>query len=342
MVTSILPWEREKVACADDELLAIGRDVIRNEAEELLRAVNGPCEGLVAAARAIFECRGRVVVVGMGKSGHIGCKIAATLASLGTPALFLHAAEALHGDLGTVRSEDVGVFLSNSGSTDEILALLPWFRQLGARMIAITGSPTSPLAQNSDIVIDSGVTREADPLQLAPTSSATLQMVLGDALAGMVTRLRGLRREDFAAFHPGGALGRRLLTTVADVMGSPDQLPLVHRDVSVMDALFEITSKKYGSTCVVDDAGRLAGFFTDGDLRRLLEKNGVEAMYRRIDDFMTRTPQTITADRLAMEAMRIMEQRKISALVVVGAEGEGKQIPVGIVHFHELLKAGLT
>ncbi|MDR1874855.1 MAG: KpsF/GutQ family sugar-phosphate isomerase [Synergistaceae bacterium] len=336
-MTPTLPWEREGIDCTDDELLATGRAVIRDEAGELLRTADGPCEGLVRAARAIFVCRGRVVVVGMGKSGHVGCKFAATLASLGTPAFFLHAAEASHGDLGMVRREDVGVFLSNSGSTAEVLALLPWFRRLGALLIAITGVSDSPLAQHSDIVIDSRVTREADPLELAPTSSTTLQMVLGDALAGMVTRLRGLRREDFAAFHPGGTLGRRLLTTVADVMSSFDQLPKVRRDVSVKDALFEITGKKYGSTCVVDDSGALVGFFTDGDLRRLIEKHGVEALNRQIEEFMTRTPQTITADRLAVEAVRIMEQRKISALVVVE-----DRIPIGIVHFHKLLEAGLT
>jgi arabinose-5-phosphate isomerase len=333
----MLPWEREGVDCTDDELLATGKNVIRDEAGELLRAADGPCGGLVRAARAIFECRGRVIVVGMGKSGHVGCKFAATLASLGTPAFFLHAAEASHGDLGMVRGEDVGVFLSNSGSTAEILALLPWFRRLGALLIAITGMPNSPLARHSDVVVDSGVTREADPLELAPTSSTTLQMVLGDALAGMVTRLRGLRREDFAALHPGGTLGRRLLTTVADVMSAPEQLPKVHLDVTVKDALFEITGKKYGSTCVVDESGELAGFFTDGDLRRLIERNGVEALNQRIGEFMTPTPWTITADRLAVEAVRVMEQRRISALVVVE-----NRTPVGIVHFHELLKAGLT
>jgi arabinose-5-phosphate isomerase len=347
-----LPWEREALACTDDELLTIGKNVLRSEAGELLRAAEGPCEGLVQAARVIFACPGRVVVVGMGKSGHVGGKFAATLASLGTPAFFLHAAEALHGDLGMVRSEDVGVFLSNSGTTAEVLAILPWFSRLGAPVIAVTGATDSPLAQHSDVVIDSGVTREADPLALAPTSSTTMQMALGDALAGMVTRLRGLSREDFAAFHPGGALGRRLLTRVADVMGTGDRLPRVSRNVSVKDALFEMTRKKYGSTCVVDEEGRLAGFFTDGDLRRLLEKNGVEALNRKIEEFMTRTPCTITANRLAVEAVRIMREREISALIVVEAMERGEVAedkedsaglrPVGLVHFHELLAAGLA
>lgn len=335
-MTSILPWERDGISCTDEELLQTGRSVIRNEAAELLRAADELGEELVRAARAVYGCRGRVVVVGMGKSGHIGRKIAATLASLGTPSFFLHAAEGSHGDLGMVCREDVGIFISNSGTTGEILAVLPHFKRIGAMTIAVTGGKNSPLAQHADIVVDSGVLCEADPLQLAPTSSTTLQLVVGDALAGMVTQLRGLRREDFATFHPGGSLGRRLLTKVIDVMGSLEQLPVVRQDVSVKDALFEITSKNYGATCVVNEPGELVGIFTDGDLRRLLERCGVEALGKRIEGFMTPGPSIITADRLAVEALRLMEEREISALIVVD-----NNRPVGMVHFHELLKAGL-
>jgi arabinose-5-phosphate isomerase len=337
-----LPWEREGVACSDESLLQTGRAVILNEAAELTRAADELGMELVRAARAVCECRGRVVVVGMGKSGHVGRKIAATLASLGTPSFFLHAAEGSHGDLGMVRREDVGIFISNSGGTEEILAVLPHFKRLGAFLIAITGGADSVLARHADVVIDSGVRCEADPLQLAPTSSTTLQMVLGDALAGMVTRLRGLRREDFAAFHPGGTLGRRLLTRIADVMGPPEQLPKVKLDVSVKDALFEITDKKYGATCVVNEAGELAGIFTDGDLRRLLEKSGVEALSFRIEDCMTRSPGVIESDRLAAEAVKIMEEREISVLIAVDAVEKNGRIPVGMVHFHELLKSGIA
>ena len=334
---AMLPWEREGVRCTDEELLTTGRQILLKEAQELERAAGGLGEELVAAARAVFECRGRVVVVGMGKSGHIARKMSATLASLGTPSFFLHAAEGAHGDLGMVRREDVGIFLSNSGTTAEILAVLPHFKRLGALLIAITGAMNSALAQHSDIVIDSGVTQEADPLQLAPTSSTTLQMVIGDAIAGMVTQLRGLCSEDFAVFHPGGALGRRLLTKVADVMGDAVSLPVVGHGVTVMDALFEITSKNYGATCVVDEAGDLKGIFTDGDLRRLLEKHGTEALTRPIAEFMTVDPCTIAARQLAAEAVRIMEEREISVLVVL----DGKK-PVGMLHFHDLLKAGLA
>jgi arabinose-5-phosphate isomerase len=333
-----LPWEREGVACGDDSLLRIGRAVLLSEAEELTRAAGSLDMELVRAARAVYGCRGRVVAVGVGKSGHIGRKVAATLASLGTPSFFLHAAEGSHGDLGMVRREDVGLFFSNSGETPEILAVLPYFKRLGTPLIAVTGNPESALARHADIVVVSEVRHEADPLQLAPTSSATLQMVLGDALAGMATHLRGLRREDFAAFHPGGTLGRRLLTRVADVMDS-SQLPRVPLDVSVREALFEITDKKYGATCVVNEAGELAGIFTDGDLRRLLERSGVEALHRRIGDCMTRSPATIGPDRLAAEAVKIMEEREISVLIVVK---DGGKIPVGMLHFHELLKNGLA
>ncbi len=335
-MTSILPWERDGICCTDEELLQTGKTVIRNEAAELLRAADELGEELVRAARAVYGSRGRVVVVGMGKSGHIGRKIAATLASLGTPSFFLHAAEGSHGDLGMVCREDVGLFISNSGTTGEILAVLPHFKRIGAMAIAVTGGKNSPLAQHADIVIDSGVLCEADPLQLAPTSSTTLQLVVGDALAGMVTQLRGLRREDFATFHPGGSLGRRLLTKVIDVMGSFEQLPVVRQDVSVKDALFEITSKNYGATCVVNEFGELVGIFTDGDLRRLLERCGVEALDKRIEEFMTLNPSIITVDRLAVEALRLMKEREISALIVVD-----EKHPVGMVHFHELLKAGL-
>ena len=332
-----LPCERAGELRADEELLSAGRELMRTEASEILRAADAMGPELVQAARMIYDCAGRVVVVGLGKSGHVGRKVSATLASLGTPSFFLHAAEALHGDLGMVRREDVGLFLSNSGATSEVVDLLPHFHRLGARVIAITGGTDSPLARHSDLVLDSHVQREGDPLQLAPMSSTTLQLVIGDALAALVTLLRGLRREDFALFHPGGALGRRLLTRVRDVMGAGTQLPVVRRNVLVRDALFSITSKNYGATCVVDDGGRLVGIFTDGDLRRLMERRDVEAFNVAIEDAMTRSPLVIAPDALAAEALRIMEQREISVLVAVE---DGR--PVGMVHLHDLLRAGIA
>jgi arabinose-5-phosphate isomerase len=336
----MLPWEREEVTCSDNALLETGRSVILSEAAELNRAAGRLGLELVRAARAIYECRGRLVVVGIGKSGHIGRKIAATFASLGTPSFFLHAAEGVHGDLGMVRREDVGFFVSNSGSTAEVLAVLPYFRRLGALSIAITGNASSPLAKHADIVVDSGVESEADPLRLAPTSSTTLQLVIGDALAGMVAQLRGLRSEDFAVFHPGGTLGRRLLTRVADLMGSAEQLPKVQSDVSVKEALFEITDKKYGATCVMDETGELAGIFTDGDLRRLLERGGISVLNHKIEDCMTRTPVVIEADRLAVDAVRVMEERKITVLIVV--DDKNRKTPLGMIHLYELLKSGIA
>ena len=335
-----LPWEREGVAYSDSSLLEIGRAVILDEAGELTRAAGRIDGEWVRAARAIYGCAGRVVVVGIGKSGHVGRKVSATLSSLGTPSFFLHAAEGIHGDLGMVRREDVGVFISNSGNTEEILALVPHFKRLGVIVIAITGGVDSPLARYADIVVSARVEAEADPLRLAPTSSTTLQLVIGDALAGMVSTLRSLRKEDFAVFHPGGTLGRRLLMRVSDVMGTREQLPKVSVDVPVKDALFEITDKKYGATCVVDESGELVGIFTDGDLRRLLERSGVEALNHRIEDFMTRTPAVISAERLAAEAVREMEEREISVLIVVNQNQ--KNIPIGMIHFHELLKSGIA
>lgn len=322
---------------SDDELLDAAKKLMQNEANEILHSAENLDSQIVKAARIIYACEGRVVVVGLGKSGHVGRKISATLASLGTPSFFLHAAEASHGDLGMVRKEDVGLFISNSGASSEIVSLLPNFSRIGATMIAITGSMTSTLAQSADIVINAHVDNEGDPLQLAPMSSTTLELVIGDALACMVTILRELKHEDFALFHPGGALGRKLLTRVKDVMGRGDQLPFVKCGVTVKDALFVITGKGYGATCVLNDDGELIGIFTDGDLRRLMEKSGNDAFSTRIEDAMTKTPRTISPEALAAEAVRIMEQREISVLIAV----ENKK-PVGIVHIHELLKAGIA
>lgn len=321
----------------DSELLASARELMRTEAHEILSASERLNQNIVNAARLIYNCEGRVVVVGLGKSGHVGRKISATLASLGTPSFFLHAAEAAHGDLGMVRREDVGLFISNSGSSSELSALLPHFRRIGAKMIAITGVITSPLAECSDIVLDAHVDSEGDPLQLAPMSSTTLELVIGDALAALVTILRELRREDFALFHPGGALGRKLLTRVRYVMGTGESLPVVHEGVSVKDALFVITSKGYGAVCVVDIEGKLTGIFTDGDLRRLMERLGSRAFDTMIQDAMTKTPKTISPDALAAEAVRTMERKEVSVLIAVEAEK-----PVGIIHIHELLKAGIA
>lgn len=332
-----LPCERTGIIHSDEELLNAAKSLMHTEAHEILHSAESLDHEIVKAARLIYECQGRVVVVGLGKSGHVGRKISATLASLGTPSFFLHAAEASHGDLGMVRREDVGLFISNSGASSELVALLPHFRRLGARMISITGSSTSPLAEYSDIVLNAHVDTEGDPLQLAPMSSTTLELVIGDALAALVTILRDLKREDFALFHPGGALGRKLLTRVRDVMGTGESLPVVKQGVLVKDALFEITSKGYGTTCIVDEKGSLTGIFTDGDLRRLMEKSGVEAFSTRIDDAMTHTPKVINPDALAAEAVRMMEQNEITALIAVENDK-----PVGIIHIHELLKAGIA
>ncbi|MDY6409707.1 MAG: KpsF/GutQ family sugar-phosphate isomerase, partial [Synergistales bacterium] len=319
------------------ELLNAAKNLMRTEANEILRSADNLGLEIVNAAREIFACEGRVVVVGLGKSGHVGRKISATLASLGTPSFFLHAAEAFHGDLGMVRREDVGLLISNSGASSEIVALLPHFRRIGAKMIAVTGSLASPLALHSDIIINAHVETEGDPLQLAPMSSTTLELAVGDALAVLVETLRGLKREDFALFHPGGTLGRKLLTRASDLMGTGEQLPIVKKGVTVKDALFVITGKGYGATCVVDENDNLIGIFTDGDLRRLMEKSGNDAFNTKIDDAMTKTPRTISPEALAAEAVRIMEQKEISVLIVT----ENNK-PVGIVHIHDLLKAGIA
>ncbi len=332
-----LPRERESRNVHDGHLLEAGRKILRMEAAELEKAAERLGDELVEAARLIHSCKGRVVVVGMGKSGLIGRKIAATLASLGTPSFFLHAAEASHGDLGMVCREDVGLFISNSGQTREVIEVLPFFRRIGASVIAMAGNAESRLAREADLFINTGVDKEADPLGLAPTTSTTLQLAVGDALACMVTELRGLHKEDFALFHPGGSLGKRLLLRIRDVMATGEGVPRISLESSVREALFEITSKGYGATAVVSDSDKIAGIFTDGDLRRLLEDRGVEGIDLSIDEVMTKSPMTIGPDKLAAEAIHIMEEKEISCLLV---EEDGRLC--GIVHLHDLLKAGVA
>lgn len=331
------PFEVSADARSDQELIRVGRDVLLEEARavELLACRIGG--EFAQSVRLLAACKGRVVISGLGKSGLIGRKIAATFASLGLPAFFLHATEGSHGDLGMVRPDDVGIFISNSGETAELIALLPYFRRIGASVIAMTGKSSSTLAKNSDIVLDVGVQREADPLGLAPTSSTTVQVAAGDALAGAFTKLRNFGPDDFALFHPGGALGRSLLLTVEEIMGKGENVPVTKMGSTVKDALFAITSKGYGATIVVNDDGALCGIFTDGDLRRLMEKRGITALELPVGEGMTRTPRTIEPKKLASEATRVMEMFEISVLVVV----DGKK-PVGIIHLHELLKAGLS
>lgn len=317
--------------------LALARDVLAIEADAIT-AVSQRLDGaFVAAVDAILACKGRVVVTGMGKSGHIGRKIAATLASTGTPAFFMHPAEAAHGDLGMIAPGDVVVALSNSGESGEIVALLPAIRRKNIVLIAMTGRPESTLAREADVHLDAAVEREACPLNLAPTASTTAALALGDALAVTLLDAHQFRAEDFALSHPGGSLGRRLLVRVADVMHSGDELPQVGIDTSLKDALLEISRKGLGMTAVVEADGTLAGIFTDGDLRRLLDRGDLSLNSTRIADVMHPAPRRIGADRLAAEAVKLMEAHKINGLLVVDAAGK----LAGALNMHDLLRAGV-
>ena len=318
------------------DLIDSAQRTIRLEIEavqELLPRINAD---FIKACELILNCKGRVVVVGMGKSGHIGNKIAATLASTGTTAFFVHPAEASHGDMGMITKDDIVLALSNSGSTAEIVTLLPLIKRLGIRLISMTGNPDSPLAKAAEVNLDARVSQEACPLNLAPTSSTTASLVLGDALAIALLEARGFTAEDFAFSHPGGALGRRLLLKVENVMHSGESLPQVKRGTSLRDALLEMTQKGLGMTVVMEDDGRLAGIFTDGDLRRTLDK-GIDVRQALIDEVMTPHGKTARAEMLAAEALKIMEDHKISALVVVDDQDK----PVGALNMHDLLRAGV-
>jgi arabinose-5-phosphate isomerase len=308
--------------------------VLRLEAEALLALVPRLDARFDQAVDLLLRCAGRVIVTGMGKSGLIGRKIAATLASTGTPAYFLHAAEGVHGDLGMVARGDVVVALSNSGETDEVLAILPLLKRLGIPIVLLTGSPRSTLARQCEVVLDVGVAEEACPMNLAPTCSTTAALAMGDALAMVLLDLRGLRPEDFATLHPGGALGWRALVQVRDLMHTGDQVPQVRENVGLKDVILEMTHKGLGVTTVVDGQGRLIGVITDGDLRRLhLQAGSIDGL--RAGDVGSRQPKLIAAEDLAVKALEVMERFKITSLVIVDA---GLR-PLGILHLHDILRA---
>ena len=292
-------------------------------------------DNFLHACQLMFSCPGRVVVSGMGKSGHIARKIAATLASTGTPAFFVHPGEASHGDLGMITQKDVVLALSNSGETDELLTILPVIKRQGIPLIVMTGNPDSSLAEMGDVHLDVSVPEEACPLGLAPTASTTAALVMGDALAIALLEARGFTDEDFARSHPAGMLGRRLLLHIADIMHAGEHVPSIAADASLSDALVEMTRKGLGMTAIVDADGKLLGIFTDGDLRRAVDNNNIDLRTTPVTSLMTVNPKTISADKLAIEAARLMEAHKIHALLVTDADGR----IVGALNIHDLLRA---
>ncbi len=320
-----------------DRVLQRARQVIEIEAQAISNLSAKLGKEFVSACELMLDCRGRVIVSGIGKSGHIARKIASTLASTGTPAFFVHPAEASHGDLGMVTPDDVFVALSNSGTTEELLTIVPLVKRLGAKLIALTGNPNSALARLADCHLDVAVQREACPLNLAPTASTTAALAMGDALAVALLEARGFGEEDFASSHPGGAIGRKLLTRVSDVMRTGDSIPVVAQGTPLSGALLQMTRKRMGMIIICDSLMNLCGIFTDGDLRRLIE-HGRDIRSLTVDDVMTRAPVTIPPDALASAAVRLLEDKRKSQLVVTELVS-GVQHVVGAVHVHDLLIA---
>jgi arabinose-5-phosphate isomerase len=326
----------QETAFDGERLLALAREVLETEARAVQRLAPRLGEEFLAACRVCFACTGRIIVTGMGKSGHVGHKIAATLASTGSPAFFLHPGEASHGDAGMITRDDVVIAVSNSGETTEIAAILPVIKRLGVPLIAMTGNRASTLSRTAEITLDVGVESEACPLQLAPTASTTAALAMGDALALALLEARGFTAEDFARSHPAGALGRRLLLHVSDVMHTGTEVPQVREQASLGDALVEMTRKGFGMTAVVDAGGRLLGVFTDGDLRRALDQR-VDPHDTPVAKVMTANPKTVRPQMLAAEAVHVLEQYKITALLVVD---DGRL--VGALNVHDLFRAGVV
>lgn len=330
-----MPAVAPRPIASDFDFAASGRRVLEIEARGLT-AITARIDGAFSdACRLLLSGKGRVVCVGMGKSGHVARKIAATFASTGTPSFFVHPGEAGHGDLGMITDDDIVLALSNSGETDELLMLLPVLKRQGNIVIAMTGRPGSTLATTADVHLDVSVPAEACPLALAPTTSTTAALALGDALAVALLEARGFTADDFARSHPAGSLGRRLLLRITDVMHGGDEIPQVHADASLSEALLEMSRKHLGITAVVDADGRLLGLYTDGDLRRTLDDAAIDLRHTRIDAVMTRTPKSIGVGALAVEAAQLMEAHKINALLVV----DDAQRVVGALNIHDLLRA---
>ncbi|WP_408955149.1 SIS domain-containing protein [Natroniella sp. ANB-PHB2] len=324
---------------ADIEAIEIKRQAqkaLEIEAEaikELSDSINGD---FVEVVKLILACSGRVILTGMGKSGLIAKKLAATLASTGTPSFFLHPAEAIHGDLGMVTKEDIIIALSNSGETKEVINILPVIKRIGAQIIALTGGVASTLAENADYFLNTSVEEEACPLNLAPTASTTATLALGDALAVSLLHVRDFKPEDFALYHPGGSLGKKLLLTVEDVLNIREENPIVDQKTSLKQTLFTMTSTRMGAANIVDQDGRLVGIITDGDIRRQLEDSS-DLLNLSAKEIMTANPTVITVDKLAAEALKIMQEQEISALPVTNEQGQ----PLGLINFQDLLKAGV-
>ncbi len=319
-----------------ETLISAGKRTIDIESRAVTALVARIDQQFARACQLMLECSGRCIITGMGKSGHIGKKIAATLASTGTPAFFVHPGEASHGDLGMITAKDVVIAISNSGTSAEVITLLPLLKRMGIPLISMTGNADSTLAQAADVNLDISIECEACPLDLAPTSSTTVTLVMGDALAVALLEARGFTAKDFAFSHPGGALGRKLLLLVKNIMHAGNEVPSVKEDAPLTDALIEMTEKGFGMTTIVDPNDKLIGVFTDGDLRRAVDQ-GIDLSQCSIGSLMGRSPKTVNQTMLAAEALGVMEQYKITALVV---ENDQQQ-PVGVIHMHDILRAGV-
>jgi len=320
-----------------DKICSIGREVVETEAKVILDLSAKIDHNFAKACQLLIQCTGRIIVMGMGKSGHIAKKIAATFASTGSPAFFIHPGEAKHGDFGMITRQDILIIISNSGETEEIISILPFIKRLNIPLIAFTGKTQSTLAKHATFNIDVTIEKEACPLGLAPTSSTTAALVMGDAMAIALLETRGFTKEDFAFSHPGGSLGRKLLLRVDELMHTGNALPVVDFDAVLKTALMEMTQKKLGVTTIVDKDNKLAGIFTDGDIRRAFDNNA-DIHKTEINKIMTTNPKVIKASTLAVEALALMENHKITSLVVT----DEQQKPIGIIHLHDLLRAGVV
>jgi len=321
-----------------ENILDIAKRVLKIEADAILALTDKLNSGFEKAVEVIYKSKGRVVVTGMGKSGLVGKKIAATLASTGTPAFFLHPAEATHGDLGMVTANDVIIAISNSGETEELVGLIPFLKRFNVSLISMTGNSNSTISKAADVTLDVSVKEEACPLGIVPTASTTATLAMGDALAVALLIKRGYKEEDFAFFHPGGSLGKKLFIKVKDLMHTGDALPLVSPDISMTKAVMEISSKRLGVAIVVDSDKKILGVITDGDLRRGIEKWGKAVFDMKAGEVMTKNPKTISEDELAAKALAIMESKSITSLAVPDSDGKAK----GIIHLHDILRKGIV